>query len=85
MISLSDSEEILAILIAVAIIMGFIFSTLKEIKSTIAEEKDKFEDKKEAEEKVKTLIDYLDAKTRLINSINKVQKKLKKRINNIFV
>ena len=79
MISLSDSEEILAILIAVAIIMGFIFSTLKEIKSTIAEEKDKFEDKKEAEEKVKTLIDYLDAKTNLISSINKAQKKLKKK------
>ena len=79
MISLSDSEEILAILIAAAIIMGFIFSTLKEIKSTIAEEKDKFQDKKEAEEKVKTLIDYLDAKTRLISSINKAQKKLKKK------
>ena len=79
MISLSDSEEILAILIAAAIIMGFIFSTYKEIKSTIAEEKDKFEDKKEAEEKVKTLIDYLDAKTNLISSINKAQKKLKKK------
>ena len=79
MISLSDSEEILAILIAAAIIMGFIFSTHKEIKSTIAEEKDKFEDKKEAEEKVKTLIDYLDAKTNLISSINKAQKKLKKK------
>ena len=79
MISLSDSEEILAILIAAAIIMGFIFSTYKEIKSTITEEKEKFEDKKEAEEKVKTLIDYLDAKTRLISSINKAQKKLKKK------
>ena len=79
MISLSDSEEILAVLIAAAIIMGFIFSTLKEIKSTIAEEKDKFQDKKEAEEKVKTLIDYLDAKTRLISSIKKAQKKLKKK------
>ena len=79
MISLSDSEEILAILIAAAIIMGFIFSTYKEIKSTIAEEKDKFEDKKEAEEKVKTLIDYLDAKTNLISSINKAQKKVKKK------
>jgi hypothetical protein len=79
MISLSDSEEILAVLIAAAIIMGFIFSTFKEIKSTIAEEKEKFEDKKEAEEKVKTLIDYLDAKTRLISSIKKAQKKLKKK------
>ena len=77
MISLSDSEEILAILIAAAIIMGFIFITYKEIKSTINEEKEKFEDKKEAEEKVKTLIDYLDAKTRLISSINKAQRKMK--------
>ena len=79
MISLSDSEEILAILIATAIIMGFIFCTFKEIKSTIADENEKVEAKKEAEEKVKTLIDYLDAKTRLISSINKAQKKLKKK------
>ena len=79
MISLIDSDELLAILIAAAIIMGFIVSTHKEIKSTIAEEKEKFEDKKEAEEKVKTLIDYLDAKTNLISSINKAQKKVKKK------
>ena len=79
MLTLSDSEEILAVLIALAIITGFVYSTYKEIKSTTAEEKEKFEDKKEAEEKVKTLIDYLDAKTRLISSINNAQKKLKKK------
>ena len=53
MLNLSDSEEILAVLIALAIIIGFIFSTYKEIRSTISEEKEKFANKKEVEEKVK--------------------------------
>ena len=81
MLSLSDSEEILAVLIALAIIIGFIFSTYKDIKSTISEEKEKLASKKEVEEKVKTLIDYLDAKTRLVNLINKQKSKLKKEEN----
>ena len=81
MLSLSDSEEILAVLIALAIIIGFIFSTYKEISSTISEEKEKFANKKEVEEKVKTLIDYLDAKTKLINIIGKAKEKLKKEDN----
>ena len=55
MLSLSDSEEIFAIFIALAIIAGFIFSTYSDMKATITEEKEKFNDKKEAEEKVKTL------------------------------
>jgi len=75
MLNLSDTEEILAILIAVAIIMGFVFSTYKEIQSTIAEEKAKQREKKETEAKVKTLIKYLDAKTELIDAVNKVTKK----------
>lgn len=75
MLNLSDTEEILAILIAVAIIMGFVFSTYKEIQSTITEEKAKQREKKEAEAKVKTLIKYLDAKTELIDAVNKVTKK----------
>ena len=78
MLSLSDSEEILAVLIALAIIIGFIFSTYKDIISTISEEKEKLAEKKEVEEKVKTLIDYLDAKTRLVNLVNKHKNKLKK-------
>ena len=78
MLSLSDSEEILAVLIALAIIIGFIFSTYKDIKSTISEEKEKLSSKKEVEEKVKTLIDYLDAKTRLVNLVNKQKNKIKK-------
>ena len=81
MLSLSDSEEILAVLIALAIIIGFIFSTYKDIKSTISEEKEKLAEKKEVEEKVKTLIDYLDAKTRLVNLVNKQKKKIKKEEN----
>ncbi len=81
MLSLSDSEEILAVLIALAIIIGFIFSTYKDIISTISEEKEKLAEKKEVEEKVKTLIDYLDAKTRLVNLVNKQKNKIKKEEN----
>lgn len=81
MLSLSDSDEILAVLIALAIIIGFIFSTYKDIISTISEEKEKLAEKKEVEEKVKTLIDYLDAKTRLVNLVNKHKGKIKKEEN----
>ena len=81
MLSLSDSEEILAVLIAVVIIIGFIFSTYRDIKSTILEEKEKLASKKEVEEKVKTLIDYLDAKTRLVNLVNKQKNKINKEEN----
>ena len=78
MLSLNDSEEILAILIAVAIVLGFVFSTYKEIQSTVAEEKAKYNEKKETEVKVKTLIKYLDAKSKLIDAINQVNKKMEK-------
>ena len=78
MLSLNNTEEILAILIAVAIILGFVFSTYKEIQSTVAEEKAKYNEKKETEVKVKTLIKYLDAKSKLIDAINQVNKKMGK-------
>ena len=78
MLSLNDTEEILAILIAVAIVLGFVFSTYKEIQSTVAEEKAKYNEKKETEVKVKTLIKYLDAKSKLIDAINQVNKKMGK-------
>ena len=78
MLNLSNTEEILAILIAVAIILGFVFSTYKEIQSTIAEEKEKQREKKETEAKVKTLIKYLDAKKELIDAVNQATKKVKK-------
>ena len=76
MLNLNDTEEILAILIAVAIILGFVFSTYKEIQSTIAEEKGKLREKKENEAKVKALIQYLDAKKEFIDAVNEVQKKV---------
>lgn len=78
MLNLSDTEEVLAILIAVAIILGFVFSTYKEIQTTIAEEKAKDQEKKETETKVKTLIKYLDAKTELIDAVNEAHKKSEK-------
>ena len=75
MLNLNDTEEILAILIAVAIVLGFVYSTYKEIQSTISEEKGKYIEKKETEAKVKTLIEYLDAKKELIDALNQVKKK----------
>ena len=78
MLNLNDTEEILAILLAVAIILGFVFSTYKEIQSTVSEEKAKFKEKKETEAKVKTLINYLDAKSKLIDAVNEMNKKADK-------
>ncbi|MDA8757807.1 hypothetical protein N9V42_06000 [Flavobacteriaceae bacterium] len=75
MLNLSDTEEILAILLAVAIVLGFVFSTYKEIQTTVAEEKAKWREKKETEAKVKTLIQYLDAKKELIDALNETEKK----------
>ena len=77
MLNLNDTEEILAILIAVAIVLGFVYSTYKEIQSTILEEKGKYRKKKETETKVKTLIEYLDAKKELIDALNLVKKKVR--------
>ena len=79
MINLSDTEEILAIIIAVAIIMGFAFSTNREIQTTLSEERAKQKEKKETEDKVKTLISYLDAKKELIDAVNKAKKNQKNR------
>ena len=78
MLSLNNTEEVLAILIAVAIIMGFVFTTYKEIQSTVSEEKAKYREKKETEAKVKTLIKYLDAKSKLIDAVSQANKKMEK-------
>ena len=43
---LSDSEEIVAFIVAIAIVIGFIASTYIEIKNTIAEEKAKLAEKR---------------------------------------
>ena len=81
----NDLEEIMAIVVAVAILGGFIVSTIHDMKATIAEEKQKLKEEKEAEEKAKELIDYIDTKANLIDSIVKTTKKLeeKKKNNNI--
>ena len=73
---LSDLEEIVAFIVAIAIVIGFVASTYMEIKSTIAEEKEKANEKKENEEKIKTLINYFDSKKKLIDTVVEANKKL---------
>jgi hypothetical protein len=43
-----------------------------EIKNTIAEEKQKHQEKKENEEKIKTLIKYFNTKKELIDTVIKL-------------
>ena len=73
---LSDLEEIVAFIVAIAIVIGFVASTYMEIKNTIAEEKEKATEKKENEEKIKTLINYFDSKKNLIDTVVEAKKKL---------
>ena len=73
---LSDLEEIVAFIVAIAIVIGFVASTYMEIKNTIAEEKEKATEKKENEEKIKTLINYFDTKKKLIDTVVEANKKL---------
>ena len=73
---LSDLEEIVAFMVAIAIVIGFVASTYIEIKNTIAEEKEKATEKKENEKKIKTLIDYFDSKKKLIDTVVEANKKL---------
>jgi len=73
---LSDLEEIVAFTVAIAIVIGFVASTYMEIKNTIAEEKEKATEKKENEEKIKTLINYFDSKKKLIDTVVEANKKL---------
>ena len=73
---LSDLEEIVAFMVAIVIVIGFVASTYMEIKNTIAEEKEKATEKKENEEKIKTLINYFDSKKKLIDTVVEANKKL---------
>ena len=73
---LSDLEGIVAFIVAIAIVIGFVASTYMEIKNTIAEEKEKATEKKENEEKIKTLINYFDSKKKLIDTVVEANKKL---------
>ena len=75
---LSETEEIIALIACGLIVIGFIVSTYKEIKTTIAEEKAKFTQQKADEEKVKELIKYIDTKNELIQTVLKAQKQIKK-------
>ena len=73
---LSDLEEIVAFIVAIAIVIGFVASTYMEIKNTVAEEKEKATEKKENEEKIKTLINFFDSKKKLIDTVVEANKKL---------
>ena len=76
---LSETEEIIAFVVCIAIIIGFALSTYLEIKNTIAEEKNRQKEKIKNEEKIKTLIKYFDAKKNLIDRITETKKSLENR------
>ncbi len=78
---LSEAEEIIAYVVCIAIVIGFAVSTYMEIKNTIAEEKEKQAEKKENEAKIKTLIQYLNSKKELIDSLAKAKKSLEENKN----
>ena len=76
---LSETEEIIAFIVCIAIVMGFAVSTYLEIKNTISEEKNKHKEKIENEAKIKTLIRYFNAKKNLIDRITETKKSLENR------
>ena len=76
---LSETEEIIAFIVCIAIVIGFAVSTYLEIKNTISEEKNKQKEKIENEAKIKTLIKYFDAKKNLIDRITESKKSLENR------
>ena len=79
---LSEAEEIVAFIVCIAIIIGFVATTYMEIKNTIAEEKQKQKEKNENETKIKILIEYLNSKKKLIDSLVKVKKSIDKKEKN---
>ena len=79
---LNDLEETVVLIAAVFIIIAFVVKTYKDIKETIAEEKQKLYEKNKNEEKVKNLIEYIETKSTLIKSIVKAKKILEKRKKN---
>ncbi len=76
---LSEAEEIVAYIVCIAIIIGFVATTYMEIKNTVAEEKQKQKEKKENEAKIKTLIEYFNSKKNLIDSLIKTKKSLEEK------
>jgi cell division protein FtsB len=78
---LSEVEEIIAYIVCIAIVIGFVVSTYMEIKNTVAEEKEKQAEKEENEAKIKTLIHYLNSKKELIDSLAKTKKSIEEKQN----
>ena len=78
---LSEAEEIIAYVVCIAIVIGFGVSTYMEIKNTLAEEKQKQAEKEENETKIKTLIEYLNTKKKLIDTFAKEIKDLNEKNN----
>ena len=76
---LSETEEIVAYVVCIAIIIGFAVTTYMEIKNTVYEEKQKHKEQKENEEKIKTLISYFNAKKKLIDTIAKLNQTKKEK------
>ena len=76
---LSEAEEIVAYIVCIAIIIGFVATTYMEIKNTIAEEKQKQKEKNENETKIKILIEYFNSKKKLIDSLVKAKKSIDKK------
>jgi len=79
---LSEAEEIFAYIVCIAIIIGFVATTYMEIKNTIAEEKQKQKEKNENETKIKILIEYLNSKKKLIDSLVQAKKSIDKKEKN---
>ena len=75
---LSELEEIIAYVVCIAIIIGFGITTYMEIKNTIGEEKEKYQEQKENEKKIKILISYFKSKKKLIDSVAKLNRSLHK-------
>ena len=75
---LSELEEIIAYVVCVAIVIGFGTTTYMEIKNTIHEEKQKYQEQKENEKKIKTLINYFNAKKKLVDTVVKLNRSFKK-------
>jgi hypothetical protein len=72
---LNETEEILAIIVCFAIVVGFVVKTIQDVKTTVAEEKAKFNQQKEDEAKVRQLIDFLDQRTELLKNVQEFQEK----------
>jgi len=79
---LNDLEETVVLIAAVFIIIAFIVKTYKDIKETIAEEKQKLYEKNKNEEKVRNLIEYIETKSNLIKAIIKARKIIREKKKN---